>query len=44
MWQIPSGMRTRTRISYVLLWDEMFLEPKIDFPKSSMLGDSIAAL
>ena len=30
------GMRTRTRISYVLLLDEMFLEPKIGIPKSSI--------
>ena len=33
-------MRTRTRISYVLLWDEdlVFLDPKSHFPESSIAG------
>ena len=32
------GMRTRTRTSYyVLLWDEVCMEPKIDIPKSSVV-------
>ena len=26
------GMRTRTRVSYDLLWDELFLDPKSHFP------------
>ena len=30
-------MRTRTRISYVLLWDEVFLDPKSHFPESSIV-------
>ena len=30
-------MRTRTRISYVLLRDEVFLDPKSHFPESSIV-------
>ena len=37
-----SGMRTRTRISYVLLWDEVFLDPKSHFPESSIGADHLA--
>ena len=38
----PIGMRTRTRIPYGLLWDELFLDPKSHFPQSTIAAESCA--